>query len=66
MSHLMQNRLKKKGQLQLHVEPEGHSAHPNGSHMEGTAGLGLDLTGYDAVVAMPHRPSLLVPYLSRK
>jgi hypothetical protein len=65
-AHLMQNRLKKNGQLQLQVEPEGHSAQPKGSHMDGTAGLGVLLTGYEAVEAIPHSPSLLVPYFRRK
>lgn len=43
--HLMQNRLKKNGKLQLHEEPLGHSLQPKGSHIRGTAGLGLAFTG---------------------
>jgi hypothetical protein len=44
-THLMQNRLKKKGQLQLQVLPAAHSDHPKGSHMRGTRGLSCSFTG---------------------
>lgn len=65
-THLIQNRLKKNGQLQLQVLPAAHSDQPKGSHIKGTRGLSCSLTGYDAVLAMPHRPPLPTPTFNLK